>query len=290
MLRIFRHKIIIRTFTCSCSLDFCLASLFFLFFCADFDGGSLSVLSPGLVLCGGSSSCYRGQINQHQRNISSTDKLPVYKCMPFLWGPGVDKQLFSLQVVSVCVCVIEEVTSESEWRHPLALTLLHWLLYSGGWCCWASGRRGESTGWEWSPLHLIKKGAVNSRVIIILMHKHTSNSSCLAGVSIRSISVPQKCQILYLKQGASVIVQTQRHRNKKGRNKVKCYRLHARFIAAVCTNKQQRTHPFPTLRRGAVVAVTKCTPSGHHSNWVESLAFRRECGWHEIVCMCAHTQ
>ena len=34
-----------------------------------------------------------------------------------------------------------------------------------------------------------------------------------------------------------------------------------------------RTYPFPSLSLGAVVAVTTCTPSGHHSNWVESLAY-----------------
>ena len=32
------------------------------------------------------------------------------------------------------------------------------------------------------------------------------------------------------------------------------------------------TYPFPSLSRGAVVAVTTCTPSGHHWKWVESLA------------------
>lgn len=33
------------------------------------------------------------------------------------------------------------------------------------------------------------------------------------------------------------------------------------------------SYPFPTLSLGAVVAVSICTPSGHHSHCVESLAY-----------------
>jgi len=39
-----------------------------------------------------------------------------------------------------------------------------------------------------------------------------------------------------------------------------------------------QSYPFPSLRCGAVVAMTTCIPSGHHSNWVESLAY-----WQKIM-------
>ena len=45
-----------------------------------------------------------------------------------------------------------------------------------------------------------------------------------------------------------------------------------------------RSHPFPSLSRGAVVAVTMCIPSGHHSNWVESLAY-----WQKIMSQASLT-
>ena len=89
-------------------------------------------------------------------------------------------------------------------------------------------------------------------LITVDMWMLTSHSSCFGGVSCWNIKLPEKCHSLNLKKP------------------------HPHYATNNINTNLMKFYPFPSLSLGAVVAVTTWTPSGHHSNWVESLAFENK--------------
>lgn len=153
------------------------------------------------------------------------------------------------------------------------LTLLHRLFYGCGWGCGGGGGCGECASRERSPFHLTVwwEGGYYNQIRSILPYIPPivlAWVECLHTV-LKYHRSATPCIWIMMQTGKEVTCMIKTHT-----------RTHAHSEVLIL-----HTYPFPTLSRGAVVAVTKCTPSGHHSNWVESLAWERE-GWGWLVQKC----
>ena len=97
-------------------------------------------------------------------------------------------------------------------------------------------------------------------VCLCVCFQLTSQSSAGLGVGCSARRPPEKCHNLNLSA------------NKQNRDKSP--NSITQDERGLLHREAASTHPFPSLNRGAAVAVATCWPSGDHSSCVVSLAYK----------------